>query len=411
MTVFNDTEKLNILSDLIAIKSVNDNEKEVAEYLQKLFTKHDIEAKLVNVNGNRANLVAEIGSGHPVLGLTGHMDVVSPGNVDNWDSDPFKLTEKDGVLYGRGISDMKSGLAAMAITMIELHNQGLPKQGTIRLMATLGEEVGEQGSAEIAKDGYMNDVDGLVIGEPTGFNISYAQKGSMDVKITSLGKTSHSSMPELGFNAIDPLMKLLEEANQVFRDNKKSTDSMGPLVFNTTTIEGGTQINSIPDSAVANVNVRTVPEYNNEEVLNVLNQLKDKYNQQGAHINIEIVMDEGPVAGDKDNILVKLTTELLHKYAKGDVVYLKNMFGDLKETMQKYQNGDILIVVSPGITDASNMIKGKTADIPFIVAGPGNLTSHQVNEELDKQMYYDFIDMYQKLTVQFLDKITVDAAE
>lgn len=408
MAVFNDEQKLDILKDLISINSVNDNEKEVATYIQDLFAKHDIKAELTNVNGNRANLVAEIGNGKPVLGLTGHMDVVDPGNLDDWNSDPFKLTEKDGKLYGRGVSDMKSGLAAMVITMIELHQQGLPKQGTIRLMATLGEEVGEEGSAFMQKDGYMDDVDGLIIGEPTGFNESYAQKGSMDIKFTSKGKTSHSSMPELGFNAIDPLMDLLNEATDKFRNDPRPHDSMGPLVFNTTTIKGGTQVNSIPDSAEAEVNVRTIPEYQNDEVVKVLNELVDKYNQQGAHISMEMVMDEGPVDGDKDNLLIQLTTELLHKYTKGEVVCLKELFADINSTMQKYQNGDIMIVVSPGITDASNLIKGKSAKVPFIVAGPGNLTSHQVNEELSKQMYYDYIEMYQKLTIQFLEKVDVD---
>lgn len=139
-------EYVEILSDIIKIKSVNDNELEVAEYLKNLFQKNGIDSQIIPIKGKRANLVAEIGEGSPVLAVSGHMDVVDPGDVAAWDSDPFTLTEKDDKFFGRGITDMKSGLAALVIAMIELKKQGLPKKGTVRLLATTGEEVGEEGS-------------------------------------------------------------------------------------------------------------------------------------------------------------------------------------------------------------------------------------------------------------------------
>ena len=95
------------------------------------------------------------------------MDVVDPGNLAAWDNDPFTMTEKDGKLFGRGITDMKAGLAALVIAMIELKKQGLPKKGTIRLLATAGEEVGEEGSAAFYRDHYMEDAAGLLIAEPS----------------------------------------------------------------------------------------------------------------------------------------------------------------------------------------------------------------------------------------------------
>jgi acetylornithine deacetylase or succinyl-diaminopimelate desuccinylase len=266
MKQISESQALDILKELIAIKSVNDHEKTVAAYLQKLLAQYDIKSEIKIIRGDRANLVAEIGQGKPVLGISGHMDVVAPGNLDDWNSNPFEMTEKDGMLYGRGITDMKSGLAAIVITMINLHAQGLPKQGTIRLMATMGEEVGEEGSSYFLKDGSMKDVDGLVIAEPSGYNIGYAEKGSMDIKFISKGKASHSSMPENGYNAIDALMSLLLDANSAFRDEHIKGDSVGPLIFNTTLIKGGTQVNSIPDYAEAEANVRTIPEYDNQKL-------------------------------------------------------------------------------------------------------------------------------------------------
>lgn len=71
------------------------------------------------------------------------MDVVSEGNSENWKYDPFEMTEEDGKLYGRGTADMKSGLVAMVIAMIEINNANLQQKDTIRLLATDGEEMDE----------------------------------------------------------------------------------------------------------------------------------------------------------------------------------------------------------------------------------------------------------------------------
>lgn len=289
MAVFNDSMKMDVLKDLVAFKTVNGHEKVAADYLVDLLGRYGISAKLLNIDGDRCNLMAEIGEGSPVLGFTGHLDVVEAGDLDLWKSDPFSLTESAGVLYGRGVADMKSGVAAFVIALIELKNAGLPKKGTIRLLITFGEEIGEEGSELLASDGLMEDVDGLVVGEPTGFNIAYSQKGSMDIKFYSKGKAAHSSMPQLGFNAIDPLLNLFTEANSIFRSHDREMESMGPLIFNVTTIKGGTQVNSIPDTAEAEVNVRTVPEFENVAVERTLNELVDKYNQRGAHIGFKIL--------------------------------------------------------------------------------------------------------------------------
>lgn len=381
MKFFTEEQSLDVLKDLVAIKSDNDNELKIASYLKDLLAKYDIESEIKIIRGNRANLVAEIGHGKPVLGISGHMDVVAAGNLDDWNSDPYQLTEKDGQLYGRGATDMKSGLAALIITMIELHHQGLPQKGTIRLMATMGEEVGEEGSGYFLKDGSMDDVDGLVIGEPSGYNIGYAEKGSMDIKFTSKGKASHSSMPEKGFNAIDPLMNLLIDANKTFRDENIKHDSIGPLIFNTTLINGGTQVNSIPDHAEAEINARTIPEYDNQKVIDVLNDLVKKYNDQGAKISFDAYMNEFPVLMDPKNALV----------------------APMKKLMEQYTNEEVHVTPISAVTDASNLVQKKPSDLPFLIAGPGNDTPHQINEHVDKQMYLNFIDIYEKLFIDFLD--------
>jgi acetylornithine deacetylase or succinyl-diaminopimelate desuccinylase len=271
-----ESDSLHILEDLIAIKSVNNHEKDVALYLQKLLASYNIGSEIINVQGNRANLVAEIGSGAPVLSVCGHMDVVAAGDTADWDSDPFEMTERDGLLFGRGITDMKSGLAASVIAMINLHNAGLPKKGTIRLLATMAEEVGEYGSEAFYQDKIMDDVDGMVIAEPSGYSIGYAEKGSMDIKFISQGKASHASMPENGYNAIDPLVAFIAEANQLFRDENIPTGELGKFTFNTTVINGGIQVNSIPAYAEAEASIRTTPEFDNQRVILEIDKLMRK---------------------------------------------------------------------------------------------------------------------------------------
>lgn len=118
MTTFSEKEKIQLLADIIELQTENNNEIEVCHYLKNLFDKYDINSKILKVNEQRANIVAEIGSGSPILALSGHMDVVDAGNQDNWTYPPFQLTEKDGKLYGRGTTDMKGGLMALVITLI-----------------------------------------------------------------------------------------------------------------------------------------------------------------------------------------------------------------------------------------------------------------------------------------------------
>ena len=108
MSVLTNEQKVEILSEIVAIPSVNDNELAVAQYLAQWLNQYDIDTHIDYISGQRANLIAIIGSGKPVVAVSGHMDVVNEGNHDDWTSPPFELTERNGHLYGRGAADMKS---------------------------------------------------------------------------------------------------------------------------------------------------------------------------------------------------------------------------------------------------------------------------------------------------------------
>ncbi len=376
MKRFTEKEKLQILADLIAIKSVNENEIEVANYLKDLFAEYGIESKIVPVTETRVNLVAEIGSGSPVIGISGHMDVVSAGDESEWKSDPFVMTERNGNLYGRGTNDMKSGLVNLALTMIELKANNELKNGTVRFMATTGEEVGGAGSKKLYEEGYMDDVDYLWVAEPSPETIIYSHKGSLNFRITSLGEAAHSSMPHHGYNAINPIMKYLLELDEKLNNDPRSNEVLGKLVMSTTILNAGNQVNSIPEKAVAEINVRTIAEFDNDEVIALFKETAEKYNQEGSKIEVKVTMSLPSVFTTGKSDMVELT----------------------KELGKKHLNLDIKVEGSPGVTDASNLLRGKDASFPFMMYGPGETKmAHKTDEYVRKDYYLAFFDIYREL--------------
>lgn len=378
MKQFTEEEKIKILSDLIAIRSVNENEIEVANYLKELFAEYGIESNIVPVTETRVNLVAEIGSGSPVIGISGHMDVVSPGDDNEWTTDPFTLTERDGKLFGRGTNDMKAGLINLALVMIELKENNELKKGTVRFMATTGEEVGGAGSKKLYEEGFMDDVDYLWVAEPSHDTIIYSHKGSLNFRVTSIGEAAHSSMPEHGYNAIIPLMKYLLELDEKLNEEDRNNEVLGKLVMSTTIFNAGNQVNSIPEKAVAEINVRTIPEFDNDEVIDLFKTTAEKYNSDGSNIQVEVTMSLPSVFTSGQNEMVELARELGKKHLGLEI--------DLKG--------------SPGVTDASNLLRGKDESFPFMMFGPGETKmAHKTDEYVYKDYYFAFFDIYKEIII------------
>lgn len=259
-------KKLTILQDLIQIPSVNDHEADVADYIADLFAPYP-QAKVERLTyvPGRDNLIVTIGNAAgPRLGLSGHMDVVAPGDTTAWHHDPFGGEIVDGRMYGRGTSDMKSGLAALVVTMLDLLDQGVDLPGSVRLLATVGEETGEYGAAQLTNAGYVDHLAGLVIAEPSGLdNVVYTARGVIDYKVVSTGKASHSASPEKGINAIDNLMTFYNAVRPLMAQHTKVDPVLGGLLHNVDLISGGEQINSIPAHAELMANMRTIPAYPN----------------------------------------------------------------------------------------------------------------------------------------------------
>ncbi|SCC00758.1 ArgE/DapE family deacylase [Weissella bombi] len=403
-------QKLSILKDIIAIQSVNDHERDVAVYLKKLFDEAGIKNDILPLGDSktRANLVAELGTGKPVLAISGHMDVVEV-DADHWATDPFTLTEKDGNLYGRGATDMKAGLAAMVIAMLELKESGTAIPGTIRLLATAGEEVGMPGAKAFKDQGYMDDVDALLITEPSGiYRAIYANKGELNVTVNSAGKAAHSSMPYLGNNAVEHLINVLQNIKTGIQDATAdiNDDVLGDTVINIDTIKGGNQVNAIPSAAQAEINIRTIPEFDNAKLWAKLQEIIKAYNDSGTgDISVTVGMDVTPISGNSDSKLLKDIQRIAAPFVSSDKMSadeLQKLTAEAKDVgIKDYKPGDIIAEGVPGGTDASQLIIDQPMGFDFVMYGPGNNTPHQDNEFVPKSQYLNFIEIYKQLFTEF----------
>jgi len=376
------SEQIQILQHLVSLNSVNGNEGAVADYVKKLFANHGIASRVIPYAPGRSNLVAEIGdpTSKRVLALSGHFDTVATGDPASWQFPPFDAHTENNVLYGRGAADMKSGLAGMVITFINLADAQTPLNGRLRFIGTVGEENGAMGSRMLTEQGLADDLSGLVIGEPTGGNLVYAHNGSLNYHVFCQGKGAHSSMPEKGINAITNLIKFVTAEKTAF-DNAPVSPELGPLVHNVTVFNGGEQVNSIPAKAELQGNIRPIPEFDNEAVINRLHEVVDQLNQEpDVQLTLHIDYSFKPIISDPQNPLLK----------------------QLKTIADAEFGHPISLEVIHGATDASEFTKSAN-DFPVAVYGAGEWTAaHSTNESVDLDLFAHVQHVYQQLAEQFL---------
>ncbi len=216
-------------------------------------------------DAGKCTVVATLGPpGTEGLTLSGHMDVV-PVEGQDWTTDPFRLSERHGALYGRGTADMKGFIAATLVALERIPSTAYTRE--LALIWTHDEEVGCKGSAALVdalRETERPFPRATLIGEPTSFRILRMHPGHVAVEIEVTGRSAHSSRPDLGTNAIEGAADVIERirglAAELALEPAALPEMERPIVpVNIATIHGGVAINLVPDRCVIQLGYRPLP--------------------------------------------------------------------------------------------------------------------------------------------------------
>jgi succinyl-diaminopimelate desuccinylase len=254
-------DPVELTQTLIRMDTINPpgNEEPAARYLGKLLNEAGLQVSYPRLGENSTGLIAVVPGDTSQLPLvfTGHLDTVPVGDAP-WDSPPHGAEIQNGCLIGRGSSDMKSGVAAMAVTALHLAQEPEGRGGAV-FVFTAGEETGSEGAFQMKESGALPDEAGaLVVAEPTSNIPLLGHKGAFWLECTARGKSAHGSMPDLGENAIYKAARAAASLEDFFA-SAESHPKLGKPTVNVGTFVGGSKINMVPDSARFRVDLRSVP--------------------------------------------------------------------------------------------------------------------------------------------------------
>jgi succinyl-diaminopimelate desuccinylase len=261
-----------LLERLVAIDTQNPpgREVEAAALLASDLAATGFATEVRPVADGRANVVGRIDNGAgPCFALNSHMDTIPVGG--GWTSDPFRLTERDGKLFGRGACDAKGPIVAMAEAGRLLASQRDLWRGTLVMMFVADEEIDGGGSRALAKERPKPDL--IIIGEPTNA-VFVAHKGCLRPLIRAKGKAAHSGRPELGVNAIlsaSQLVSLFDAHDRELR--VQNHPLVGQASLTVTRIAGGTADNVVPESCELVLDRRLLPGETLDDALDDLQAL------------------------------------------------------------------------------------------------------------------------------------------
>jgi len=256
-------DPVELTAALVRCPSVTPADAGALDILYDLLTQAGFACASADRGGIR-NLFARWGSKGNTrsFGFNGHTDVVPIGDEAAWTMPPFGAEIKDGIMYGRGTTDMKSGVAAFAAAAIDFVRD-TPPDGSVVITIT-GDEEGDAVDGTTALLEYMEQqgerMDVCLVGEPTcpntmGEMIKIGRRGSMTVKFRVIGKQGHSAYPHRANNPLPPLMRLMDRLASHELD--RGTDHFDPSTLAIVTVDtGNPATNVIPAECAATVNIR-----------------------------------------------------------------------------------------------------------------------------------------------------------
>ena len=214
---------VKFMQDIIRIPSLSSQEGPVIQRIKEEMERLGYDEVRVDPMGN---LLGRIGNGPKIIALDGHVDTVDVGDLSLWDRDPHSGDIEDDILYGRGASDMKGGVASSVYAGALLKKMGLPPEISLYVTATVQEEDcdGLCWQYIVNEDGLRPDL--VIITEPTSLNIYRGQRGRMEMEVHCSGLSCHGSAPERGVNAIYKMAGIVADIEQL-NENLQPREPLG----------------------------------------------------------------------------------------------------------------------------------------------------------------------------------------
>ncbi len=331
-------------------------EQACAEWIRDYLEDLDAETHLQVVDKDRANVVGKFGKDKgPGLVLSGHIDVVLPGDLGLWKvTQPFDPVVKDGKLYGRGACDMKGPDACILQAVKELAKKPLKRQLSVAF--TAGEDTGGWYVARVIGEKLITRGDAQygVIPEPSLMEIIPVHKGGGGAEILIHGRAAHSSRPELGVNANQKAADFMMTLRQLQTElNQTRHPLLGPSTVECTMMTGGFKANIIPDQARLTINMRLIPAHSEPAVSRKwLTDIIDRLSKRDPQFKAEILSHRSsePLNVPLDSAIVKT---------------LKGILGTEP-------------VGAPYYTEAVDYTR---AGIPTVICGPGSIDQAHAPDE------------------------------
>ena len=268
-----------ILMEMIDIYSPSGKEEDIQLYLEERLNASGIPVRRQEVEGERYNLVATMGPEAPSLYLVGHVDTVAA-----WDIEDYCAVEEWGVVRGLGSADMKGGCAAMVeawLALATLPEQDRPPLG---LLLVVGEEENGDGSVRFLQE---QRPDWVIIGEPTSMLPAFSHFGYMEVSLVTQGRRIHSSLPELGHNAIESMLRVLLQLERSPLFERETTQ----LVYSIREMSSSRAGFVVPDRCEAMIDLHLSPTVDPAEVRQELERALTKARRSIKGLDLEAGFD------------------------------------------------------------------------------------------------------------------------
>jgi succinyl-diaminopimelate desuccinylase len=377
------TEVTALLADLVRIPSVNPRmgtgtgEGEVARYLGERLQALGLTPAIIPVHPGRPNVLVtaagRTGGGH--LLLEAHTDTVPPSTGQ---ADPFHPRLEGGRLHGRGACDTKASVAAMLAALRSVLSLA-ERQATVTLAFTVGEELGHEGALALLASGFRADA--AVIGEPTGLDVVVAHKGAARFKVVVVGRSAHSANPQEGVNAIGKMARVIRALDEriVPALGRQRHPLVGVPTLSVGRIEGGLQVNIVPDRCSIEIDRRLNPGEDWPAVRETLATLLQEL--RGEDPDLQVILEEpyqhfGSMETSPDAPVVRVA----------------------REAVRRIDGEHPVRGVSYG-TDAAEF---SAAGIPCVVLGPGDIAqAHTAAEYVEVQQVVKAAAIYREMMLRF----------